>query len=71
MTEVLQITFFMKEKILLLSFQNQEILLFKVKKFFFKFDGPTLGTPQGTAFHTIFSGKDILRRQCRQLSRVS
>ena len=32
MAQVLQIPFFITEKILLLSFKNQEILLFKVKK---------------------------------------
>ena len=52
MGEVLQIPFFHNRKNFTLIFQNQEILLFKVKKkcFFFKSDGPTLGTPPGHSF---------------------
>ena len=42
----------------------QEILLFKVKKkLFLKYDGLIFGTPLGTVFHTIFSGKDILHKK--------
>ena len=33
-----------------------------MKKGFFKSDGPSLGTPEGTVFHTIFSWKVILRK---------
>ena len=59
MAQVLQIPFFITEKNSLLSFKNQEILLFKVKKIFFL----NLTVPQGTVFLTIFSGKDILRKK--------
>ena len=47
------------EKNLLLSLENQEILLFKVKKkiFFSNLTVPLWRPPEGTVFHTIFSGK--------------
>ena len=72
MADVRQIFIFDKRKNFTpIISKSGDIAIQSEKIFFFKFDGPTLGTPQGTAFHTIFSGKDILRRQCRQLSRVS
>ena len=71
MAEVLQVPSFHNRKKLLLSFKNQEILLFKVN-FFFKSDGPTLGTPpQGTVFHTIFFSGKILFVKRPQLSETA
>ena len=47
--------FLITEKILLLSFKNQEILIFKVKKIFCSnLTVPLWGPPEGTVFHTIF-----------------
>ena len=62
MAEVLQISIFYKKK-LLLSFEDQEILLFKVKKIFFSNLTVPLWGPPGDSFSYDFSGKDILREK--------
>ena len=59
MTEILEISFFEnKKKNFTFIFQKSgDIAIQSEKKFFFKSDGPTLGTLQRTVFHTIFPGK--------------
>ena len=64
MTKVLQITIFYDRKnCTSIISKSGDIAIQSEENIFFKSDGPNLGTPQGTVFHTIFSRKDILRKK--------
>ena len=65
MDELLQISIFQNRKNFTLIIQKSGDIAFQSEEnIFFKSDRLTLGTPpQGTVFHTIFSGKDILRKK--------